>query len=225
MILRALTFWLFTASLSFAQGLPALPRDDVPQFVAIGRVNQAGFKSLGLCSGTLIAPALVLTAAHCLPNLPRGTNRVFVAGYDRGDYLAARPFTRYERHPAWQRDKGAAYDLGLIYLDEPITEVAEFAVGKRSPVDIAGQSLALVGYHGRLPHVLSGAMDCPATAHGPTLKIGCEVIPGNSGGPVLRKTDAGWEVVGVVSARQGGLAWAAGLDDWVLAAVKRAKDE
>jgi len=35
---------------------------------AIGQVNIGGFRMLELCTGTLVAPNLVITAAHCVMN-------------------------------------------------------------------------------------------------------------------------------------------------------------
>src|SRR6056297_3071130 len=70
--------------------LPMLPFGEANNWQAIGRVNAGGFKSRRMCSGTLVAPARVLTAAHCLlrrDGAPVALDRLrFVAGLDRGDY-------------------------------------------------------------------------------------------------------------------------------------------
>jgi hypothetical protein len=51
---------------------------------AIGRLNRAGYKSRRMCTATLVAPDLVLSAAHCVVRsggepIPPGELR-FVAG-------------------------------------------------------------------------------------------------------------------------------------------------
>ena len=43
-----------------------------PPFDAVGQVNIGGYRSGGQCTGTLIAPDLVLTAAHCVVNAAKG---------------------------------------------------------------------------------------------------------------------------------------------------------
>ncbi|MEL6207950.1 MAG: trypsin-like serine protease, partial [Pseudomonadota bacterium] len=69
-----------------------LPLTEQPAWNAIGRVNIAGYKSRRMCSGTLIAPDLVLTAAHCVLGptgdpAPAG-DIVFVAGWRAGEAAA-----------------------------------------------------------------------------------------------------------------------------------------
>mgnify|MGYP003888069503 CR=1 FL=1 len=61
-----------------------------PPWVSIGRVNRGG---RAFCTGVLIAPDKVLTAAHCLYDTAQGqwapaSAIHFVAGYARGEYAA-----------------------------------------------------------------------------------------------------------------------------------------
>lgn len=62
------------------------------EFHAVGHVNVTGARNRGRCTGTLIAPDRVVTAAHCL--IGRGSGKLrplanihFVAGVRRENYL------------------------------------------------------------------------------------------------------------------------------------------
>ena len=85
--LAALFLLLWTCVLS-AQELPVLPAPDHAAWQAIGRVNAAGYRTREMCTGTLIAPDKVLTAAHCVAGTdgfgPRPEDFTFVAGWLRG---------------------------------------------------------------------------------------------------------------------------------------------
>lgn len=198
--------------------LPPLPDAVGAQFGAVGRVNIAGFKTKGSCSGTLIAPDVVLTAGHCVSASGRPT-RVFVAGWKRGDYIAARRSTSEMRHPAYLPQRGGVplNDVGLVFLDTPITEVA--------PLPLAApqaDAVALLGYHQFIPHLLSGQLDCPVQPFGAALmQVLCPVTSGNSGGPVLEPREGGgWAVVGVVSSKFSGTAIVVPVPDWVRAELE-----
>jgi len=202
--------------------LPPIPEDLALQFGAIGRVNKTGFKTKGNCTGTLIRPDVVLTAAHCATYLPRTElKRVFVAGWRRGNYIAYSDIETQEPHPAYLAAKrhDPRFDVGLLFLENPITDVAPFPLAPDK-----GESVAIVGYHFAIPHVVTGRLDCPVLQRDDTLMwINCPVVSGNSGGPVLEPDGAGgWHVTGVISSTRGAGkgALATRIPEWVHETLK-----
>ena len=194
--------------------MPPLAEEIRDQLPAVGRLNKAGFKTLGSCSGTLIRPDVVLTAGHCAGRLDANTQRMFVAGWDRGEYAAARWVVRQVRHPVYRLNgkHDPRFDVGLAFLESPITEVA--------PIPLAADDqtqVTLAGYHRYIPHLLSGRTDCPIERReDKVMWIGCPVVSGNSGGPVLEPDgEGGWEVVGVVSSQAKLSAIATRLPQWL----------
>lgn len=191
--------------------LPRLTEAQAAQFTSVGRLGRSGFRTRQSCSGTLIAPDLVLTAGHCLSG-SAFTNRVFVAGWAKGSYVGFARAAQEHIHPAFNLENGPAHDIGLIVLEQPIVETAPLPLNASD----TPASVALMGYNRQVPHMLTGAFDCPVEARWrDLLRIGCVVLPGNSGGPVLVQQDGYWAVAGVVSARMEGDALVVPVGDWV----------
>ncbi|MEM9812602.1 MAG: trypsin-like serine protease [Pseudomonadota bacterium] len=183
-----------------------LSADAQPRFNAIGRVNVAGYNRRKMCSGTLIAPDRVLTAAHCTIGLSgrpaAAADLVFVAGWRSGEAVAVGRAADVLIHPEFlpaQADGRlqVSADIAVLRLSAPIPGVAPIPVTGRDP----DTPLSIVGYRADRPHIASRHAPCSVVERrGAVARVGCRVIAGTSGAPLIEDTADGPRVVGVVSA-------------------------
>lgn len=206
-----------------AEAMPPMPPEARTHWQAIGRVNGAGFRTVSGCTGALIAPDLVLTAAHCVNREKVGSTRHFVAGWDRGAFVAHEKSDTILVHPRYEPTNATArlrYDVALIRLPSPIDSELVTPLALRAGTRRAPRRADLFGYHNQRPHALSAHLSCDLVnaQTAPMWRFDCEVIAGNSGGPVIVVTDDGPKVAGVIVARsqEDGDAWVAPVDDWLL---------
>jgi secreted trypsin-like serine protease len=179
----------------------------------------------GLCSGALIAPDLVLTAAHCV--LSRGDYRVVVV--DRAFRRHALPAVAAALHPAFVPGTTPRNQPGI---DLAVLRLAQSLGGDFVPFDIRsgsatvpGEQVAVAGFGVardgssgtartlRAARLVSlGTMEFAnrvlvvADAERLATRPGAGACLGDSGGPVLRLGFGGAELVGIVSWASGPLA-------------------
>ncbi len=187
-----------------------LGAEEARNWLAVGRINFAGTRDRSMCTGALIAPDLVLTAAHCVVDSGTGTTRApgnvhFVAGWRLGNAAAHRKAAAIVLHPDYAAadplsEAAVATDLALVRLEEPIPteEIAPFALSDQAA---PGGAITLVSYRRDRPHAPSLQDGCHfAGRRGAIFALDCEVTHGVSGAPVFDGTGPERRIVGVISA-------------------------
>lgn len=185
---------------------------------AIGQVET---DSGNVCTATLISPHIALTAGHCLLTPPGKFDPPVAIRF-----MAFSDGWRYEIHDIDARvepmlagklkadgdgwivpPSAAPYDYGIIIIRNPpsvITPIPLFS-GSRSDLIAAlkttGNQVTQAGYPADHLDNLYAHQDCQVTgwSQKAVLSHRCDTLPGDSGSPLLLKTDNGWQIIAVQS--------------------------
>jgi V8-like Glu-specific endopeptidase len=165
---------------------------DIP---AVGRITFSATLAPGaaVCSGTLVAPDLVLTAAHCVRGSVDTPSVVhFAAGYRDGTAAA----TGQGAAITLARGSGLQADVAVVRLQSPLP-VHPLPIGPETD-----PWLMRMGYRRDAPEQPDTDTLCLRVhEEGRVVQLLCDAVSGHSGAPLLsRGPEGNWRVAAVMVA-------------------------
>lgn len=152
-----------------------------------------------LCSGTMITPTKVLTAAHCIS---ADTRRVVAGVWAANGTVSGKAAKRWAVHPQYQRTPSALInDVAVVELSSPMPNLTMAVL--ESADTSAGQGVYLAGF-GAPDFELAVGFATLSSVNQNSLRYQyngrlSSSCVGDSGGPVYRVVNGRAAVVGITS--------------------------
>lgn len=168
----------------------------------------------GACTGTVVASNVVLTAAHCVS----GKKQVVVAYAESGSHVLQRVVAR-AIHPGFSRNSSVSVDIALIRLEGPLpARLSPLPIDRGESDHGIGVSRLIAGFgmQREADEQSAGTLRSAMIQVLPRLfprfmRLGTRVdaqlsdaaiCTGDSGGPVLDRSESPPRIVGVIYGRE-----------------------
>lgn len=162
----------------------------------------------GYCSAFLVAPTLLVTAGHCVPDATRCSEAAYAFGYslktaaDRPEYISKSEVYSCKRIVAREQNNSGA-DFAVIELDRAVRNHKPLKL-RRSGQIRPGEGVFVIGNPAGLPTKF--ALNAKVRSHhGSFFRTNADVYVGNSGSAVFNTRTR--EVEGIV---------VRGVNDWMV---------
>lgn len=206
--------WVLSATLAVLCGGISVNPAAAEQSSRLGNLDAIGrlvVAQKSMCTGALVAPDLVLTAAHCLYDTSSGhrlseVDMVFQAGVSSGRAKFTRAVEASWHHEDYEFRRGrnakVDNDLAMLKLTRPLSSKHVKPIAFEAPIK-RSDALSVVAYNFRNlddPNIIH---PCNVLARrNDTVVISCQVDFGASGAPVLSVVKGqAPSIVSVISAK------------------------